>query len=60
MEYNGAAEFWVNELQDFAANFHDQHYLDAVVPDEQKFIQRELGVILIGKDHVKYDVMTTL
>ena len=55
IEYNGAAEFWVDRLEDFGAIFQDPHYLEVVVPDEQKFIQREAGVILVGEDHVKWD-----
>jgi hypothetical protein len=35
--------------------FQDEEYNRLVVPDEQKFIKREEGLLMIGSDEVKLD-----
>ncbi|OAL06302.1 hypothetical protein IQ06DRAFT_362578 [Phaeosphaeriaceae sp. SRC1lsM3a] len=53
-EFDGAAEFWVNELEDFAAIFADEVYLRDVVPDEESFMKRGESSIFVGKEEGKW------
>lgn len=53
--YNGAAEFWVEKLEDMAEIFQDQEYIDKVIPDEKSFLNRDDAVLLIGEEQVKWD-----
>lgn len=54
-EYDGMVQFWVRSMEDFAAIFHDQEYLEKVVPDEKSFLKRDEGIVLIGHEEVKWE-----
>lgn len=47
-KFDGAAEFWVNELEDFGAIFADEVYMRDVVPDEESFMKRGESWMSVG------------
>ncbi|PSN68072.1 hypothetical protein BS50DRAFT_633704 [Corynespora cassiicola Philippines] len=53
-EFDGAAEFWVESLDDFGAIFSDPVYLEKVVADENTFIERAMSMILVGEEEQKW------
>ena len=55
VEFNGAAEFWVEKLDDMVQIFQDPEYASKVVPDEKSFLDRDGATLLIGHEEVKWD-----
>lgn len=53
-EYSGAAEFWVETLEDFGAIFADPVCLSDVVPDEESFMKRGESAWFVGEEQVKF------
>jgi hypothetical protein len=53
-EFDGAAEFWVESLDDFGAIFADPVYLDKVMKDEETFLQRANSCLLVGEEKPKF------
>ncbi|KPI34675.1 uncharacterized protein AB675_56 [Cyphellophora attinorum] len=53
-EFSGAAEFWVEKLEDFGAIFTDPVYLKDVIPDEESFLKRSESVMFVGEEQVKF------
>ena len=53
--YDGGAEFWADSYESAMAVFQDPEYLRVVVPDEQKFLQREAAVLMVGYEEVKWE-----
>lgn len=53
-EFDGAAEFWVVSLEDFAAIFADPIYGSVVVPDEESFLKRGESMVFIGEEETKW------
>ncbi|KAJ3558502.1 hypothetical protein NM688_g888 [Phlebia brevispora] len=53
--YDGAAELWVEKLEDLLAVFGDEDYHKIVVPDEVNFLDRDSIQIMVGEDQVKYE-----
>ncbi|KIM35575.1 hypothetical protein M413DRAFT_32431 [Hebeloma cylindrosporum] len=53
-DFDGAAEFWVESLQDLFALFGDEEYLKKAVPDEANFLDRSSVQILVGEDQTKW------
>ncbi|KAH7396994.1 EthD domain-containing protein [Phaeosphaeria sp. MPI-PUGE-AT-0046c] len=54
-EFDGAAEFWVNELEDFTAIFVDEVYVRDVVPDEERFMKRDETWMFVGREEEKFE-----
>lgn len=53
--FDGAAEFWADKIEDVAAVFADAEYLEKVVPDEMKFLDREKATFIVGTEEVKWE-----
>ncbi|KDR82193.1 hypothetical protein GALMADRAFT_58684, partial [Galerina marginata CBS 339.88] len=54
-EFDGAAEFWVDKLEDLLALFGDGEYLKNAVPDEANFLDRSSVQLLVGEDQTKWE-----
>lgn len=44
-EWDGCAVIEVHSLEGFAAAFKDPYYLNVIAPDEDKFVNKKLGVL---------------
>lgn len=55
VEFDGAAEFWVEVIEDLFAVFSDPTYIEVVMPDEKTFIDRDNAILLIGHEEVKWE-----
>lgn len=55
VEFDGAAEFWVESIEDLFTVFSDPIYIEVVIPDEKTFIDRDNAILLIGHEEVKWD-----
>jgi hypothetical protein len=53
-QFDGAAEMYVEKLEDLATVFQNEEYLKVVVPDEEKFLKRDEAVMLIGQELPKW------
>ena len=53
--YDEGAEFWAESYESAMAVFQDPEYLRVAVPDEQKFLDREMAVMMVGYEEVKWD-----
>ncbi|EIM86301.1 uncharacterized protein STEHIDRAFT_122222 [Stereum hirsutum FP-91666 SS1] len=53
--YDGAAEFYVNDLKDLLAVFGGEEYQQNVVPDELKFMKRDEVMFLVGENDIKFE-----
>lgn len=52
LEFDGAAEFWVHNLETFQAMGSDPEYLGTIQPDEANFIDLESMRMVIGVDYI--------
>ena len=52
MNFDGAAEFWVHDLQNMKDMQEDPEYISRVGADEAKFIDLSSMQILVGVDYV--------
>lgn len=52
MEFDGAAEFWVRDLETLANMSSDPEYIEVIQPDEDNFIDKKSMRMLIGVDYV--------
>ncbi|KAM0351828.1 hypothetical protein ACHAPU_002341 [Fusarium lateritium] len=52
LEFDGAAEFWVQNLETFQAMYTDPHYLNAIQPDEANFIDPKSMRLIVGVDYI--------
>ncbi|KAF9455456.1 EthD domain-containing protein [Collybia nuda] len=52
--FDGAAEFYVEKMEDLLAVFGDTEYQQHAIPDEQNFLDRSSVEILVGEDQIKY------
>ncbi|SPO04117.1 uncharacterized protein DNG_06800 [Cephalotrichum gorgonifer] len=52
LEFDGAAEYWVPDLETFAAMGSDPEYLNNIQPDEANFIDLDSLRIIIGVDYI--------
>ncbi|THG98646.1 hypothetical protein EW026_g3585 [Hermanssonia centrifuga] len=53
--YDGAAEFWVDKIEDLLALFGDEEYQQTAIPDEANFLDRSVVQVLVGEDQLKYE-----
>jgi hypothetical protein len=51
LEYDGAAEFWVRDLETLENMYSDPEYVEVIQPDEANFIDGESFKMLIGVDY---------
>ncbi|KAF7420841.1 hypothetical protein PC9H_011359 [Pleurotus ostreatus] len=56
--YDGAADFFVEKLEDLLSLFGGEEYQKAAVPDEVQFLDRGSVEVLVGRDQVKYSKET--
>jgi hypothetical protein len=52
LQYDGAAEFWVRDLETLQAMVIDEEYVNVIQPDEANFIDASSMKMLIGVDYV--------
>jgi hypothetical protein len=52
LEYDGAAEFWMPNLETFQAMGSDPEYLEKIQPDEANFIDGESIKMVLGVDYI--------
>ena len=52
LEFDGAAEFWVPNLETFAAMGSDPEYVNVIQPDEANFIDAESMRLIVGVDYI--------
>lgn len=52
LEYDGAAEFWMPNLEIFQAMGSDPEYLEKIQPDEANFIDGESIKMILGVDYI--------
>ncbi|KAF7793158.1 hypothetical protein EIP86_004267 [Pleurotus ostreatoroseus] len=52
--FDGAAEFWVEKVEDLLAVFGDEEFIKTAVPDEVNFMDRNSVQLLVGDDQVKH------
>ncbi|KAH6990019.1 EthD domain-containing protein [Ilyonectria destructans] len=52
LEFDGAAEFWVHNLETFQAMGSDPEYLGTIQPDDANFIDLESMRMVIGVDYI--------
>ncbi|KAK7179675.1 hypothetical protein DPSP01_011577 [Paraphaeosphaeria sporulosa] len=53
-EFDGAAEFLVESLEDFGTIFADPIYESVVVPDEESFLKRGESMVFVGEEEMKW------
>jgi hypothetical protein len=53
-KFDGAAEMWVEKLEDLATVFQNEEYLKVVVPDEESFMKRDQAMVLVGQELPKW------
>ena len=54
MRYDGMAELWFDSVDDLKACFGRQ-YMEAVHPDEPRFVDPSLSSALVAKEHIIYE-----
>ncbi|KAE9386860.1 hypothetical protein BT96DRAFT_891349 [Gymnopus androsaceus JB14] len=52
--FDGAAEFYVEKLDNLLALFGDEQYQKNAIPDEKNFLDRNSVQIMIGEDKVDF------
>jgi hypothetical protein len=52
LEFDGAAEFWVPNLETFQAMGSDPEYVEKIQPDEANFIDLESMRMIVGVDYI--------
>ncbi|KAF5676116.1 hypothetical protein FHETE_2243 [Fusarium heterosporum] len=52
LEFDGAAEFWVQNLETFQAMSTDPHYVNVIQPDEANFIDPKSMRLIVGVDYI--------
>ncbi|RFN52331.1 hypothetical protein FIE12Z_3401 [Fusarium flagelliforme] len=52
LEFDGAAEFWVQNMETFAAMGADSFYRDVIQVDERNFIDLESMRLIVGVDYI--------
>ncbi|KAI1069266.1 hypothetical protein LB507_008669 [Fusarium sp. FIESC RH6] len=52
LEFDGAAEFWVQNMETFAAMGADPFYRDVIQADERNFIDLESMRLIVGVDYI--------
>ncbi|KAF4989381.1 hypothetical protein FGRMN_9150 [Fusarium graminum] len=52
LEFDGAAEFWVQNLEAFQAMSTDPHYVNVIQPDEANFIDPKSMSFIVGVDYI--------
>ncbi|KAH7131244.1 EthD domain-containing protein [Dactylonectria macrodidyma] len=52
LEFDGAAEFWVHNLETFQAMGSDPEYINKIQPDEANFIDLASMRMIIGVDYI--------
>ncbi|OBS23308.1 hypothetical protein FPOA_03857 [Fusarium poae] len=52
LEFDGAAEFWVQNMETFAAMGADPFYRDVIQADELNFIDMESMRLIVGVDYI--------
>jgi hypothetical protein len=55
LDFDGAAEFWVRDLETLQAMMTDKEYVEKIQPDEGNFINGETVTIIIGVDYIVVD-----
>ncbi|KAI1095686.1 hypothetical protein F5B19DRAFT_489344 [Rostrohypoxylon terebratum] len=53
--YDGAASMWANSLEELLEVFASEEYLKTVVADEEKFMDRNGIVTMVGWDEDKWE-----
>lgn len=54
-EYDGVADFWVKDYQDFENAFLDPEYQAKIRPDELRLIDMDRIAVTIGVEYVVID-----
>ncbi|KAM0186992.1 hypothetical protein ACHAPI_011420 [Fusarium lateritium] len=52
LEFDGAAEFWVQNMETFQAMGMDPHYVNVIRPDEANFIDANSMRVIVGVDYI--------
>lgn len=52
LEFDGAAEFWVQNMETFQAMGMDPHYVNVIRPDEANFIDAKSMRLIVGVDYI--------
>lgn len=52
LEYDGAAEFWMPNLEILQAMQTDPEYVEKIQPDEANFIDGESIQMILGVDYI--------
>ncbi|CAH0057180.1 unnamed protein product [Clonostachys solani] len=52
LEFDGAAEFWMHNLETLQAMANDNEYLTKIQPDEANFMDLESARMIIGVDYI--------
>lgn len=52
LEFDGAAEFWVPNLETLQAMNTDPEYVEKIQPDEANFIDPKSFKMIIGVDYI--------
>ncbi|KAF2840325.1 hypothetical protein M501DRAFT_1015385 [Patellaria atrata CBS 101060] len=55
LEFDGAADFYVQKYEDFESAFLDQEYQDKIRPDELKLIDMDTIRVTIGVEYIVID-----
>lgn len=55
LEFDGAAELWATDMDSLLALFQCREYMEIMIPDENKFIDRATGKFMFGYDDLKLD-----
>ncbi|KAF3919130.1 hypothetical protein ABW21_db0207392 [Orbilia brochopaga] len=51
-EFNGIADFHVHKKEDFFAAFADEYYQKTLWVDEERFVDHDTTIMVIGYDHI--------
>ncbi|CAI6329125.1 unnamed protein product [Periconia digitata] len=52
LEFDGAAEFWMHDIQTLAKMQSDPFYIEKIRPDEEQFIDGKSLKLIVGVDYI--------
>ena len=52
--FDGIANFWFASIEDAQKVFSSEYYVNIVIPDEERFVQRDKTTIFVTNDEDKW------